>query len=241
MKLGFVLAPLLVSSVAYAQAPGDYYEEGSGAPGITPVVVAPTPPPPKPRRWSVGLGIGSVNLAPHVAPENETEFSVGQLAVRYRMTRHLELELAFAGGREQVHDEYEGKREGDREVSQAVLGLRYRFNPQRKWNLWVMAGLGSLAVTHHEASDEERDYAQQSTLQFGAGLERRWSRFALQLELRAVGVAPHEREGFDDAPVVTEPTRPGMETPLPPEQDMTTYANDGMSGGQVILSGNYYF
>ena len=241
MKLGFVLAPLMLGSVAYAQAPGDYYEEGSGAPGITPVVVAPvaTPPPPKPRRWSIGLGIGSIDLAPHVAPEMETEFSVGQLAVRYRATRHLEIELAFAGGREQVHDEYDGQREGDREVSQTVLGLRYRFNPQRKWNLWVMAGLGSLAVTHHEASDEERDYAQQSTLQFGAGLERRWSRFALQLELRAVGVAPHETE--EGPTVVSEPTRPGMDMPIPPEKDTTTYANDGMSGGQVILSGNYYF
>ena len=240
MKLAIVVAPLLLTSVAFAEAPGEYYEEGTGAPGMTPVVVAPTAPPPqRVRRWSVGLGIGSVNLAPHVAPENETKFSVGQIAVRYRATRHLEIELSFGGGREQLDD----KMEGDREVSQGLLALRYRFNPQKKWNLWVMAGMGSLAVTHHEASEEERDYAQQSTLQFGAGLERRWSRFALQLELRAVGVAPHEVEA-DDAPVVSEPTRPGGEMPVPPEKDPstgTTRANDGMSGGQVILSGNYYF
>jgi hypothetical protein len=238
MKLPFVLASLFVASAAYAQAPGEY-EEGTGAPGMAPVVapvVAPTPPPPPVRRWSVGLGFGSMNLAPHSAPDAETQFGVGQLAVRYLATRHLEIELAVGGGREQLED----GEEGDREVSQGVLAVRYRFNPDRPWNLWLMAGMGSLAVTRHDATKQERDDAGQSTLQFGAGLERRWERFALQLELRAVGVKAH-----DDAPesmpvggtVVTDTgmTVPPKE-PLPP-----TSANDGMAGGQVVFSGNYYF
>lgn len=234
MKLPVVLATLFAATTAYAQAPGDYYEEGTGAPGMSaPVVVAPTPPPPpKPRRWSVGLGVGSLSLAPHHAPDVETEYGVGQLAVRYLATRHLEIELAFAGGREKLDD----GEEGDHEVSQAVLALRYRFSPGRRWNWWLMAGLGSLAVTPVEATKEQREYADQSTLQFGAGLERRWSRFALQLELRAVGVKAHD---IEDMPVRGEVTYPdGM--PVPPDHAPTD-AGDGMSGGQLVFSGNYYF
>jgi hypothetical protein len=243
MKLPLAFASLFVATTAYAQAPGD---EGGAVPGeyeataapgmVAPVVVVPPPPPPKPRRWSVGLGIGSLSLAPHVAPEQETEFGIGQIAVRYLATRHLEIELAFGGGREQLED----GQEGDRQVSQGVLALRYRFNPARRWNFWLMAGMGGLAVTRTEPTKEEREAAEQSTLQFGAGLERRWSRFALQLELRAVGVKAHDVEEMPVRGEVTDPN--GSMTPLPPEKEpTTTSAHDGMSGGQMVLSGNYYF
>jgi hypothetical protein len=244
MKLPVVLASLFVATTAYAQAPGDYSEaseeaapaEVVAAPGmVAPVVVAPTPPPPpRPRRWSVGLGIGSLSLAPHSAPEVETEYGIGQLAVRYLATRHLEIELAFGGGREKLDD----GEEGDREVSQGVLALRYRFSPGRRWNWWLMAGMGSLAVTRHEATKEEQDYAQQSTLQFGVGLERRWTRFALQLEMRAVGVKAHEG---DEMPIRGEVTGADGSMPLPPKEPTTYGAGDGMAGGQLVFSGNYYF
>ena len=73
-------------------------------------------------------------------------------------------------------------------------------------------------------------------LQFGAGLERRWSRFALQFEVRAVGVAPHEIDEVQMAPAIDvntmEPYRPSSEPGR---------ANDGMAGGQFVFSGNYYF
>jgi hypothetical protein len=231
MKLLLAASSLLVASTAYAQAPGEY-EEGTGAPGmVAPVVVEPVVAPPKPRRWSVGLGFGSLSLAPHHSPEVETQYGVGQLAVRYRATRHLEIELAFAGGREQLDHGHEG----DREVSQAVIGLRYRFSPERRWNWWLMAGMGSLAVTHHYASDDEREHAQQSTLQFGVGLERRWHRFALQLELRAVGVKANDEDAM---PLVGTVDGGNME-PRPPYEP--TYTTEGKAGGQVVLSGNYYF
>jgi len=229
MKLRLALAPLVLSStVAYAQAPGEY-DGGSGdfAPPSMAPEVAPAPPPPPPqriRRWSVGVGIGRTGLAPHSAPDNETEFAVGQLAVRVLATRHLEVELAFTGGSEQLED----GSDGSLELSQAVLALRWRFNPQRRWNWWLMAGMGTLAVTHQGASDEARDAAHQSTLQFGVGLERRWHRFALQAELRAVGVAPNEEVMVDVAP---------------PGGGMSTEAIDvgGKKGGQFAVTANYYF
>jgi hypothetical protein len=239
MKLPVIVGSLLVfaASTAYAQAPGEFetIAPPSMTPVAAPVVVAPAE---KVRRWSVGLGFGGLELAPHAAPDAKTQFDVGQLFVRYRPWRHLELELALGGGTE-ASDEESGYT-GYREVSSAVLALRYRFNPQKRWNFWLMAGMGSLAVTNQDASDEERDAAHQSTLQFGAGIERRWSRFALQLELRAVGVAPHE----EDAPTKEVPPMP-INTdstgtmPLPPLEP--TRSNDGMKGGQFVFSGNYYF
>lgn len=237
MKLPLVLASLFVATTARAEAPGEY-EEATGAPGMLDPVEPAQPAPPKPRRWSVSLGVGGLSLAPHGAPDVETQYSVGQLAVRYLATRHLEIELAFGGGREQLDD----GREGDREVSQGVLALRYRFSPGRAWNWWLMAGMGSLGVTRTDASDHEREVAQQSTLQFGAGVEHRWQRFALQLEFRAVGVKAHDVDVMP-VPPDTVSTNPDG-TMLPPDRlppGPPASAGDGMAGGQVVFSGNYYF
>ncbi|HEX5060809.1 MAG TPA: hypothetical protein VFV99_15680, partial [Kofleriaceae bacterium] len=69
MKLPLVLASLFVAATAYAQAPGDY-EEGTGAPGMSdPVAPTPPAPPLRNQRWSIGLGVGSMSLAPHNAPD----------------------------------------------------------------------------------------------------------------------------------------------------------------------------
>src|SRR5262245_26463852 len=100
MKLGLVITPLLLVSTAYAQAPGDYEGGDVAPPGMTPVAAPQAPLPERPRRWSVGLGVGSITLAPHHTPDVETQFDVGQLALRYRITRHIELELALSGGDE---------------------------------------------------------------------------------------------------------------------------------------------
>jgi hypothetical protein len=221
MKLGLILSPLLVASLAHAQAPGDYE---IAAPGMTPESLPVSPAPAPVRRLSLGLGIGFVDLAPHSGPVGSSaQFDIAQLSIRYLATRHLEIELGLSGGREVV-----GEMEGDREVSQAVLALRWRFNPHRHWNWWVMAGMGSLAVTRVGASDDVRNHAQQSTLQFGAGLEHRWERFAIQAEMRAVGVAPNESHG--GAPSPTMPRGPSLDDPW-----------QGKAGGQFALSGNYYF
>src|SRR5262245_25914184 len=107
MKLGVVIASLFVGGSAFAQALGDTEvatDEAVAPPGMAPTVApVPAPPPPE-RRWSVGLGFGSLGLAPHHDPENESHFSVGQIAVRYRPWRHLEIELALSGGTEKYDD-----------------------------------------------------------------------------------------------------------------------------------------
>jgi hypothetical protein len=249
MKLGFVAAPLLFAATAYAQAPGDYAEDEVAPPGMTPVAVMPDAAPVavRPLRWSVGFGVGSVDLAPHHQPESQTEFAIGQLAIRYRATAHLEIELALSGGAEQLED---GEK-GDREMSQGVLAVRYRFQPHRPWNWWVMAGMGTLAVTSQYASDDERDEAQQSTLQFGLGIERRFRRFAFQFEGRAVGVAPNDEDMT--APAYPDDVKPqpggagggstGSEMTPPPDK-LPFYpasTRDGLKGGQLTLGVSYYF
>lgn len=241
MKIGLVIVPLLLATSAYAQAPGDDsqapadYQDGDIAPpGMAPpapVVVTPAPPP-RVRRWSLGLGLGSLSVAPHHAPDAGTEFSVGQLAVRYLATRHLELELAMSGGDEST-DGYAG----DREVHSMVLGARYRFQPQHRWNWWLMAGMGSFAVNSQSASDQERSDAVQSTLQFGLGIERRFNRFAIQLEGRAVGVKPND-EGDMATSVPVKSDDPNMQ---PPPPLYPTATRDGWAGGQITISGNFYF
>jgi hypothetical protein len=75
-------------------------------------------------------------------------------------------------------------------------------------------------------------------MQFGAGLERRWTRFALQLELRAVGVKAPDAAKM---PVGGTLTDAGGKPTMPPADTTTVSAGQGMSGGQMVLSGNYYF
>jgi hypothetical protein len=234
MKLGFVVAPLLVATTAYAQAPGDYEVS---PPGMSPTAPVAQPEAPRPLRWSIGLGVGSVGLAPHHDPENETDFAIGQLALRYRATAHLEIELAVAGGREQLED----GGEGDRDVSQAVLALRYRFSPQRAWNWWIMAGMGSLTVASQYASDEEREAAAQSTLQLGVGLERRFRHFAFQVEARAVGVAPNDEMTEDVKPVPPPDMPVSSDGGVPYDPTYTYTSRDGLKGGQLTLGVSYYF
>jgi hypothetical protein len=237
MKL-LVLAPLVVAtSTAYAQAPGDYdggYDANISPPGMSPYAAPepPPPPPPRVRRLSVGLGISHTSLAPHSAPENTTEFAGGQVAIRYLFGRHLEIELQLGGGTEQLED----GSPGSRELSEAVVGLRYRFSPQRRWNWWLMAGMGSLAVTRVDAYDDETDDASQSTLQFGVGLERRWRRFAIQAELRAVGVKKN-----DDVMYAEPVAYPTNTMQPPPYDDKSAIDTGGKKGGQFALTANYYF
>src|SRR5690348_14546158 len=99
------------AATARAQAPGE---------------MAPAVPPPPPQfvancgsssidvmanRWAVGLSVGSLSTAPKDTPDDKTQFGIGELALRFRATPHLELELAVGGGREQLSDGTQGDAE----------------------------------------------------------------------------------------------------------------------------------
>jgi hypothetical protein len=235
MKLALVVPLVLASSIAYAQAPGDYgggYGGGGtygAGPSMTPEVLPPPPPPQRIRRLSIGLGIGHMSLAPHNAPDMKTDFGLGSIAIRYLLGRHLEFEASFAGGDAQT----DNNQPANLSVAQGVLAARWRFSPQNRWNWWLMAGMGSLAVYPKDAGSDQRKAADQSTLQFGIGLERRWTRFAIQAELRAVGVKANDQTDTANPP-------PPEMYPNPPEPPAPT-GTVGRKGGMFGVTANYYF
>ena len=255
--LALSLAPLLAGSLAHAQAPGDIAPQVVVAPVVAPVIVAPSPaaapaptvapviaPAPTTtvlcggggeesvmaNRWAVGFSLGSMSLAPDAQPDDKTAFALGELALRFRATRHFELELAVGGGRERTAD----NQDGELAVSTALLAARYRFRPEAAWNWFVTGGLGGAAVTRHDATDQERQDATQPVAMLGVGVERRFRHFAIQAEARAIGIGDKAR---DDAPMpATDPATAEMTTAPP-----SPVVDQKRAGGSLSIGLSYYF
>ena len=196
------------------------------------------------RRWAIGLSLGHLGVTPEGAPEGtQSEFRITELAVRYRATRKIELELALSGGREVLPDDAEGSLA----TGSVTLALRYRFRPEQRWNWFLMGGVGGTIVAPHDSTDLERQDATRPLGMVGIGIERRFRRFALQAELRAVGLG-QRADAMGDGPVVDDggaPEPTPAPVPRPPTQALpqgfaTTYA-DELSGGVVTIGASYYF
>lgn len=209
-----VAGPLFIASLAHAQAPGEVPVQAP------PEMVLQPAPSVMDNRWAIGFSFGSMSLVPEHS-DADTAFGIGELAVRFRATPHLELALSAGGGR----DHHDGM-EGDLEVTQVAFAARYRFMPEAAWNWYAMAGIGAAAVTWRDASDEERDDATHPMIQLGLGLERRFEHFALQAEARIVGIGSREK---DDA----MPANVDDPTTLDPRQRL--------SGGALTVGASYYF
>jgi hypothetical protein len=178
-----------------------------------------------------------MGVAPEGAAEGtEAEFRITELAVRYRATRRLELEVAMSGGRQVLADDVEG----DLATGSVTLALRYRFRPEQRWNWFVVGGFGGTIVASHKSTELERDDATRPLGLLGIGIERRFRRFALQAELRAVGLGPRA-DATGDAPVA-DGGGGGPSRPLPrlPASAATVYA-DELSGGAATIGASYYF
>jgi hypothetical protein len=237
VALSALSLPLAFGAPAHAQAPGEVVAQ--------PVVMVPEsacvacgcnrPETVMSRRWAVGLSLGSMTLAPDAQPEEKTAFAVGELALRFRATRHFELELAVGGGREHTADD----QDGELAVSTALLAARWRFLPEHAWNVYLMAGLGGASVTRHDATDDERSDATQPLAMLGAGVERRFRHFALQAELRAVGMGnrDHEAPTMPDAAALSaqRTTMATTVTAPPPSVD------EKRGGGSFSIGLSYYF
>ncbi len=233
------LAPLFAAPLAHAQAPGEVQPVGAApvaAPGAAPVVgpgVAPAPAPeagcePRPavmdNRWAIGFSLGSMSIAPSDTPDAQTHFAVGELALRFRATPHLELEGTIGGGRERTPDNMDG----DLEVTTAALALRYRFRAEEHWNWFVMGGLGIAAIASHNATSQERSDATQPMFELGIGTEYRFDHLALQAELRGFGLGAARSNTADPVPASMTTTT-------------TTDPNIQRSGGLLSVGVSYYF
>lgn len=244
--LALSLAPLLAASLAHAQAPGEVAPQviivAPGAPVVAPVPMAPVAAPAvvcgSPResvmenRWSLGFSLGSMSLAPDAAPDDKTAFAVGELALRFRATPHLELELAVGGGREHTAD----NQVGDLEVTTAALAARYRFRPEAAWNWFLMAGLGGASVTRHDATDQERNDATRPLAMFGIGIERRFRHLALQAEARAIGIGDKNRNG--DA--MAQSADVGLSSEMS-STSAPVVTDQKRAGGAISIGLSYYF
>lgn len=235
--LAVSLAPLLAASLAaplaHAQAPGQIAAPPVvGAPIAAAPVAAPCsgsgPESVMANRWASGLAVGSMSLAPEGSPDDHTTFAVGELALRFRATPHLELALSAGGGRERTADD----QDGDLEVSAVAIAARYRFRPEAAWNWFVMAGVGGASVTRHDATQQERSDATQPLGMLGVGIERRFHHLALQAELHAVGLG----EAKQDAPAIEDPP-----VAAPAAMAQATTAGPARSGGALSIGLSYYF
>lgn len=229
------LAPVLAAASAHAQAPGEiapYAPDPSAQPAP-----APAPAPGMAHRWSIGVSIGGLGVLPAGAPEgSEARFRVGELALRYRASRRLELELAASGGREVLDDDTEG----ELATGTVTVALRYRLRPEHRWNGFLMAGLGGTVIAPHDSTAAEREGATRPLGMLGVGVERRFRRLALQAELRMVGYGQREDAGgdviVDDGPVPP----PTMPVPRLPGAAAPTHAEE-LRGGMLTLGASFYF
>lgn len=200
MRVAIAMLLVAIAGTAHAEAPGEY------------VVVAPAPVgrDVMADRWAVGLGVGAVSLAAPNAT-TPTGYGIGELALRFRMTLHLELEASLGGGDSQDHTTSLGA---------AALGLRYRFHPREDWNVWFMGGLGAVSIE----TTADHTSVERPMVELGAGIERRFGRLALQAELRAIATGEPKQAEMTAARVAT-----------------TQMTDDTLAGGELTLGASVYF
>lgn len=176
------------------------------------------------NRWSLGLSVGSLGLRQEHMNDSRTDFVVGELALRFRATRELELELTAGGGQEpDSHD-----RDSDLRVNTVMLAARYHFLPEAQWNWFLTGGVGVAAISREHATDDERKDAAQALGMIGVGVERRFEHFALQAELRGIGLARRD-DDHSDAALMTTSVSP------------TTTTVPAQSGASLTAGLSYYF
>lgn len=193
---------LLFVSTAHAQAPGMQQVPSPTAPPSTVMN----------KRWAIGLDVGPESLRPDVNGAPKTEFAQLELAGRYRVRRAIELGLALHLG-------------ASKDIGQGGLyaEFRYRFLAEQPLNVYVLGGIGVLAVAHENAEEEAK--RGRGSLRVGVGGEYRWNWFALIAELRLVGVGANEELGTGSLPETVD-------------YQLSRYK---LSGGSLALGANFYF
>lgn len=223
-SLALLLAAVPAPALAQEGAPGAC---ACPAPMAAPVVVvAPTQGWDGHQRWGIGLRLTSLALHQGDDTENEVSYAGGGLQLRYRLNARWELELSAEHVAEQSPDG-DGPVEGGQELGSGTLAALFHMRPHSRWDWYLLAGIGGTQDARKDLTDEQREASAQAHVHLGIGVERRFRRFGIAAELRAVGLAP--REDGNDAPVAA-----GAMTTPDAEQPET-------SGGQLNLAATYYF
>ena len=120
-----------------------------------------------------------------------------------------------------------------------MLGARYHFNPEGRWNWFVMAALGGTSVTKANATDQQRSDATRPSAELGVGLERRFRHFAIQAELRGLGIAEPVQDKTMSVPPPPLHPEPGSTPPV--NNPTTPVTSQQQQGGTFTLGVSYYF
>lgn len=193
----------------------------SGPPGqcdCAPPALPPEPPP----AWAaqtigVALRVGSLGLGDRDSAEHQ-EVGTGGLGVRLRVSRRLELEAAIDHGE---------PRDGGGDlasITSATAAALLQLRPDAQLGGYLLAGLG--ATTRQWGEDGPKDT--RGHLAVGAGVEYRFGHLVIGAELRILALGEGDRDaevGLDELSAAA------------PSSD----ERDGRGGGQVTLSGGWYF
>ena len=186
-------------------------------------VAAPAPEPWEAQRFGVGLRLGGISLEDRVdngdGDGEKQEFSAGGLSLRYRASRRIELELAFDHGQQQMED----GTTTDLELATVTASMLIHMRPQSEWDWYLLGGVGVNDRRYKGDPDEYAD--QRAQLALGAGVERRFEHLVLGLEVRALAIGPRDEDDRGDM------IRPAV----------VQSEDEGLSGGQISLSGGWYF
>jgi hypothetical protein len=174
-----------------------------------------------PKRWGIGFHLSGLGLSSESVPDESFELGGAGVQLRYRLAARWELELAVQRVR--------GEREGDgleRDLRLGTLGVAFHLTPRSRWDVSLTAGLGG---GREDVSAPAGKGMQPAAFAYahaylGVGLERRFDRWGLAGELRAIGLArdPDELDG---------PAFAGTDFPVPEES----------GGAQLRLAATYFF
>jgi hypothetical protein len=181
------------------------------------------------RRWSVELGVGSMALTPSGNSAASQQFGIGELAIRFRATPRLELELAIDAGSLSSNDT------GDAQVTSTTLGVRYHMRPGRLWDWYVLAGIGGTEVTAADATQADQDAAMRTHIAAGIGLERRFGNFGINAELRVMALSA------TDADKSASTNLPPATAAAIAEPMSSSSTSDAETGAQLTVGASYYF
>jgi len=132
--------------------------------------------------WGLGLRALSERVNPSDGGPGGIDMGGAGILVRWRISALVGLELGIDG----VHGQLDGY---DRKTSSATLAATVHLNPESRWDIYLLAGIGG-ATDKITAVDADgmtvEDELKETLLRVGGGVEFRWEHIGVGAELAGV-------------------------------------------------------
>jgi hypothetical protein len=178
------------------------------------------------QKWAVGLHGAALGLEPADAPEDKIELAGHGLHARYRINARWEVELSAEKMLSNPDDSATS-----REARAVTLSALVHLTPHKQWAWYLIGGIGGTdeRVSYLNAAGANVNAEiEHSHVHLGVGLERRFRRFGIGVQLRAVGMTLKHESDDDRSIQLEQPHQPGA---IPEES----------SGAQLNVAAAYYF